>query len=93
MVKSRMVLKWNHWLQWCSRDRNLRDRDLVKISRRDRAFTKNSETENGEWILEVQDRDSRLQNLCILPKFFKKMLSSLLTMGSSGGNGHFPPWD
>jgi len=30
--------------QWCSRDRNLRDRDLVKDSRRDRDFIKNSET-------------------------------------------------
>jgi len=30
--------------QWCSRDRNLRDRDMVKISRRDRDFIKNSET-------------------------------------------------
>jgi len=46
--------------------------------------------------LEVRDRDrdSRLQNLCILPKFFKKMLSSRLTMGiRRGGNGRFPPLD
>jgi len=32
--------------QWCSRDRNLRDRDLAQISRRD-------------WDLEVRDRDTR----------------------------------
>ena len=31
-------------LQWCSRDRKLWDRDLVKISRRDRDFIKNVET-------------------------------------------------
>jgi len=40
---------WVGWgnLQWCSRDRNLRDRDrdLVQISRGDRDFIKNSETE------------------------------------------------
>jgi len=41
--------------------------------------------------LEVRDWDSRLQNLCILPKFFKKMSSSLLTTGVRRGvNGHFP---
>ena len=32
--------------QWCSRDRNLRDRDLAQISRRDRDFV-------------IKDRDSR----------------------------------
>jgi len=32
------VFAWK-W-QWCSRDRNLRDRDLVKISRRDRDSSK-----------------------------------------------------
>ena len=74
-------------VQWCSRDRNLRDRDVVKISRRDRDFIKNSETET--W-----SSRPRLQNLCILSKFFKKMSLSLLTMGvRRGGNGHFSPWD
>jgi len=45
--------------------------------------------------LEVRDRDSRLQNLSILPKFFKKMSSSLLTMGVRRGVKRTfpPPWD
>jgi len=31
--------------KWCSRDRNLRDRDLAQISRRDRDFVIKAETE------------------------------------------------
>jgi len=34
--------------QWCSRDRNFRDWDLVKISRRDRDFIKKSENETRD---------------------------------------------
>jgi len=34
--------------QWCSRDRNLRDRDLAQISRRDRDFVKKAETETRD---------------------------------------------
>ena len=47
--------------QWCSRDRNLRDRDLVKISRRDRDFIKNSET-----------RDFKICAFCRI--FFRRVL-------------------
>jgi len=39
--------------QWCSRDRNLRDRDLVKISRRDRDFIQNSETRDLKFETET----------------------------------------
>jgi len=41
--------------QWCSRDRNLRDRDLAQISRRDRDFVKKAETET--WKFEIETRD------------------------------------
>jgi len=50
--------------QWCSRDRNLRDRDPVKISRRDRDSIKNSDDESRD----LNSRP-RLKNLCILLKF------------------------
>jgi len=43
---ARHKLKFLQFYQWCSRDRNFRDRDLAQISRRDRD-------------LEVRDRDSR----------------------------------
>jgi len=33
-----------------SRDHDLRDRDLVKISRRDRDFIKNSETATSKFV-------------------------------------------
>jgi len=44
---AKSMLKQSLVWQWCSGDRNLldRERDLVKISRRDRDFIKNSETE------------------------------------------------
>ena len=51
------------WNQWCSRDRNLRYRDLVKTARP---------------RLHQKSRDSILQILCSLPNFFK-MSSSLLS--------------
>jgi len=62
-------------------DRNLRDRDLVKISRRDL----HQKLRDRDSRLEVRDRDSRRQNLCIFPLFFNKMLPSLLTMGVRRG--------
>jgi len=44
-------------LQWFSRDRNLRDRDLAQISRRDRDrdFVTKAETET--WKFETEARD------------------------------------
>jgi len=54
-------------LQWCRRDRNLRDRDLVKISRRDRDFIKNSETETRDF------------KICAFCRFFWKTSLSLLS--------------
>jgi len=41
--------------QWCSRDRNLRDRDLAQISRRDRDFVIKAQTET--WKFETETRD------------------------------------
>jgi len=43
--------------QWCSRDRNLwdRDRDLAQISRRDQDFVMQAETET--WKFETETRD------------------------------------
>jgi len=40
--------------QWCSRDRNLRDRDLAQISRRDRDFVIKAETETETWKFETE---------------------------------------
>ena len=40
--------------QWCSQDRNIRDRDVVKISKRDRDFIKNSETETRDLKFETE---------------------------------------
>jgi len=66
--------------QWSSRDRNLRDRDLVKISRRelDRDFFKNSETETKTQDLkfETETRDFKI---CAFCRNFLKISSSLLT--------------
>ena len=48
------------WNQWCSRDRNLRDRDLVKIPRpRSRLHQKLRDS----W-LEVRDRDFKIRTFC-----------------------------
>jgi len=43
--------------QWCSRDRNLRDRDLAQISRRDRDrdFVIKAETETRKFETETRD--------------------------------------
>ena len=43
-------------VQWCSRDRNLRDRDLAQISRRDqdRDFVIKAETETETWKFEIE---------------------------------------
>ena len=54
--------------QWCSRDCNLRDRDLVKISRRYRDFIKNSETPDLKF--ETETRDFKICTFC--PEFLKK---------------------
>jgi len=43
--------------QWRSRDRNLRDRDLAQISRRDRDFVIKAETETETWKFETETRD------------------------------------
>jgi len=45
LTEVRLLENNRHSQQWCSHDRNLQDRDLVKILRRDRDFIKNSETE------------------------------------------------
>jgi len=60
------------WNQWCSRDRNLRYRDLVKTAR-PRLHQKSRDSR-----LEIRDVDSILQILCSLPNFLK-MSSSLLS--------------
>ena len=58
---------WNNFCacvdQWCSRERNLRDRDLVKTSI-SRLHQKLRDSR-----LEIGDRDPRRQNLSIVPKF------------------------
>ena len=64
-------------LEWCSRDRNLRDRDLVKTSRpRLRIHQKFQDQDS---IPEIRDQDWRPQNLWILPKCFNKMSSSVMS--------------
>ena len=59
---------WNNFCvcldQWCSRERNLWGQDLVKTSR-PRLHQKLRDSR-----LEIWDRDSRRQNLSILPKFW-----------------------
>jgi len=68
--------------QWCSRDCQLRDRDLVKISRRDRDrdFIKNSETET---------RDFKICVFC--GHFSKKFRHHFWPWASAGGKRTFPP--
>jgi len=55
-----------HGRQWCSRDRNLqnRDRDLVKISRRDWDFIKNSETQSRDLKCETETRGFKICAFC-----------------------------
>jgi len=57
--------------QWCSKDHNFRNRDLVKTLRPS-LHKKSRDRDSG---LEIWDRDSRLQNLCILPNFLSSLLS------------------
>ena len=69
---SKLLIKWYLAVQWCSRDCNIRDLNLVKISRprlRSRLHQKLRDRYSRH---DVRDRDkhSRLQNFCILPKFF-----------------------
>jgi len=48
-----IIFLWNGTKrQWCSRDYNLRDRDLTQISRRDRDFVIKAETET--WKFETE---------------------------------------
>jgi len=57
---SRLYCCFWHFYQWCSQDRNLQDRDLVKISRRDRDFIKNSETKNRDLKFKTETRDIKI---------------------------------
>jgi len=54
--------------QWCSRDRNRRDRNLLIISRRDRDrdFIKNSETEASKF---VHFAEIKIKNVVITSDF------------------------
>ena len=58
--------------QWCSWDHNLQDRDgdLVKTLRR----KIHQKLRDGDSRHEVRNRDSRLQNMCILPNIKKKFI-------------------
>jgi len=59
VCSGKMLVDIHPEIQWCSQDRNLRDRDrdLAQISRRDRDrdFVKKNETET--WKLETETRD------------------------------------
>jgi len=44
-------------IQWCSRDRNLRDRDLSQISRWDRDWDFVIKAETETWKSETETRD------------------------------------
>jgi len=57
-LQLKCVLNLTLTCQSCSRERNLRDRDLVKNSR-PRDFIKNSETEIRDLKLETETRDSK----------------------------------
>jgi len=74
-------------LQWCSRDRNLRDRDrdLVKILRRDRDSTKSSETEseNRHMKFETETRDFKICGFC--RNFSQKCCHHFWPWASAGG--------
>jgi len=79
---------------WCTRERNLRDWDLVKTSRprlqksRDSRQSKawdsrpktRLETWNSRPRLDTWDSRPTIQNLWIFPTFLKKMLSSVATL-------------
>jgi len=54
-------------------------------------FRDETETSSKTPRLETWSSKPRLQNLCILPKFFKKMSSSLLTMGVRKGETGISP--
>ena len=54
--------------QWCSRDRNLRDRDLVKTSRR----RLNEKSPGRDLRLEIRDRDFKICAFC--RDFFKNVV-------------------
>ena len=60
VIQLNFLQKWCNF-QWCSRDRNLRDRDrdLAQISRRDRDFVIKAETktETETWKFETETRD------------------------------------
>jgi len=81
--------------QWCSRDRNLRDRDrdLVKISRRDRDFIKNSETETETRDLKFETETETSKSVHFAEIFQKNVAITSDHGRPHGGNGHFRPWD
>ena len=56
--------------QWCGPDRNLRDRDLVEISRRDRDFIKNLETETRDFKFKTvtETRNFKICAFCRIKK-------------------------
>ena len=74
--------------QWCSRDRNLLDRDLVKISRRDRDFIKNSETETRYLKFETETRDFKI---CAFCRNFSKNVVITSDHGRSQGETGISP--
>ena len=53
--RAALTASLRHW--WCSQDRNLRDRDLAQISKRDRGFVIKAETESESWKFETETRD------------------------------------
>ena len=76
------IFKKSYWnfslscLQWCSRDRNLRDRDLAQISRRDwdRDFVIKAETETRDhtflwWLLNLTPWIMQQQNIWHIAKY------------------------
>ena len=82
--------------QWCSRDRNLRDgdRDLVKISRRDRDqhFIKNSETETRDMKFETETETRDFKICALFRNFSKKCRHHFWLWASAGGKRAFPPY-
>jgi len=92
---STTALGLHHRQQWCNRDRNLwdRDRDLVKISRRDRDFIKNSETETETRDLKFETETETLDfKICAFCRnFSKKCRHHFWPWASAGGKRAFPP--
>ena len=83
-----MVIRFvpNKITQWCIRDRNLWDRDLVKISRRDRDFIKNSETKTRD--LKFEAETSKFVHFA---EIFQKNVVITSDHGGLQGGRAFPP--